>query len=254
MAYRYGGGAGASPPVPALERIRGAAVELFGEHGFTEVSLKMIAARAGVSAPLVIHHYGSKTGLREACDRYVAEQFRRAKTDAVEREGDMPQNWMFQVMRENRPLVRYMFRSFAAGGPEVDRLVDQLVEDSLEYTSRAEELGQVRASRHPRHRAAVLLLMSFGSMMLHQQMKRLIGTSPVDDPPEEWGPYIAAVSEIYLYGVLRPEAYPDLLTFIDGSPCDESAPDIAGTDCPSPHHSWSGALPESRFREELTDE
>jgi len=243
MAYRYGGGGGASPPVPALERIRGAAVELFGEHGFTEVSLKMIAARAGVSAPLVIHHYGSKTGLREACDRYVAEQFRRAKTDAVEREGDMPQNWMFQVMRENRPLVRYMFRSFAAGGPEVDRLVDQLVEDSLEYTSRAEELGQVRASRHPRHRAAVLLLMSFGSMMLHQQMKRLIGTSPVDDPPEEWGPYIAAVSEIYLYGVLRPEAYPDLLTFIDGP-----------VDSRPPHHHRPDASPGSRFRDEPTDE
>lgn len=243
MAYRYGGVGGSSSPASAPQRIRSAAVALFGEQGFTEVSLKMIAARADVSAPLVIHHYGSKTGLREVCDRWVAEQFRRAKTDAVEREGDMPQNWMFQVMRENRPVVRYMFRSFAVGGPEADRLMDQLVEDSLEYISRAEELGQVKPSRHPRHRAAVLLLMTFGSMMLHQQMKRLIGTSPVDDPPEEWGPYIAAVAEIYLDGVLRPEAYPDLLTFIDGP-----------VDSRPPHHHRPGASPESRFREEQTDE
>lgn len=232
MADRYSGTGDASPPPPASERIRDAAIELFGEHGFTEISLKAIAEQAGVSPPLVIHHFGSKAGLRQTCDRHVAEQFRRAKTEAVDREGDMPQNYLFQVMQENRPLVRYMFRAFTAGGPEMDRLLDQLVEDSLQYTAKAEELGQVLPSRNPRHRAALMLLTSFGSMMLHSQMKRLIGVSPVDDPPEEWGPYIAAVSEIYLYGVLRPEAYPDLTAFVESFPAADAAQKTDGSAAP----------------------
>lgn len=207
-----------SPPAQeasAKERIRDAAIELFGELGFNDVSLKTIGRRAGVSAPLVVHHFGSKTELRRACDRYVTERFHAAKMDAVHREGHMPQNYIFQVMQESRHLVQYMVRAFTEGGEEIDNLLDQLVEDSLVYTAEAEELGQVRPSQNRRHRAALLLLTTFGSMILHKQMKRLLGVSPVDDPPEQWGPYIAAVSEIYLNGVLIPEAYPDLVDFVE---------------------------------------
>ncbi|WP_147107888.1 TetR/AcrR family transcriptional regulator [Nesterenkonia populi] len=219
MAYRYGctrGPEDASASRPdARERIQQAAIELYGEHGFEATSLKAIAERAEVSAPLVLHHFGSKAGLRTACDQRAAEHLRQAKLEAVRRQGSLPQNYLFEVMSQNLPLVRYMLRAFAAGGRGADALMDQLVEDSLEYTAEAEALGQVVSSRNPEHRAALLLMMSFGSMMMHHQMKRLLGVSPVEDPPEEWGPYIAAVSEIYLYGVLRPEAYPDLVAFID---------------------------------------
>lgn len=234
MGYRYGGTSSTSSAPPACDRIRDAAIELFGEHGFAEISLKTIAEQAGVSPPLVIHHFGSKSGLRQTCDRHVADQFRRAKTEAVNREGDMPQDYLFQVMQENSPLVLYMFRAFTAGGPEMDRLMDQLVEDSLKYTAKAEELGQVRPSRNPHSRAVLMLLMSFGSMMLHHQMKRLIGVSPIDDPPERWGPYIAAVSEIYLHGALRPEAYPDLVAFVESFPGVDTSPNPENSAEPPP--------------------
>ena len=56
----------------ATARIRDAAIEQFGQHGFG-VGLRAIAKAAGVSAALVIHHFGSKDGLRKACDDYVAE-------------------------------------------------------------------------------------------------------------------------------------------------------------------------------------
>ena len=52
----------------ARARIRDSAIVYFGRHGFQSATVRAIAADAGVSPALVIHHFGSKDGLREACD------------------------------------------------------------------------------------------------------------------------------------------------------------------------------------------
>lgn len=215
MAYRYRSGAGPGPEEQqARDRILDAAIRVFGERGFT-TTLKVIAAEAGVSAPLVIHHFGSKAGLRSACDAEVARVFRTLKSDAVARGAELTMFETLVQFQQSRPLLRYLFHSIRDGGVEMDRLIDQLVEDSLEYTADAESRGLVRGSVHPRNRAIMLILMSFGALSMHDQVKRLIGVSPVDDPPEDWGPYVAAVSEIFLYGVLRPEAYEELVLLVE---------------------------------------
>ncbi|MDP5227973.1 MULTISPECIES: TetR family transcriptional regulator [Arthrobacter] len=52
-------------------RIRDAAIRLYARDGFTKTSLRAIATEAGVSPGLLIHHFGSAAGLREACDKQV---------------------------------------------------------------------------------------------------------------------------------------------------------------------------------------
>ena len=47
-------------------------------------AIRAIAADAGVSPGLVVHHFGSKDGLREACDRHVVARFRETKLAAME--------------------------------------------------------------------------------------------------------------------------------------------------------------------------
>lgn len=69
-----------SADLTAAARIRDAAIEQFGEHGFG-VGLRAIAEAAGVSAALVIHHFGSKEGLRKACEDYIAEKIRNTKSE-----------------------------------------------------------------------------------------------------------------------------------------------------------------------------
>lgn len=224
-----------APTRPADEltgaaRIRNAAVELFGEHGFQGVTLKEIAERAGVSAPLVIHHFGSKAGLRKACDRYAAEVVHQVKTESVEQERNLSPQYVLAASRETKPVLCYLFQAFAAGGEEADALLDQMIEDALEYTEEAEQRGLVRPSRNPRHRTALLLLQSFGAMMLHRQLKRLLGTSPVEDPPEQWGPYFDAVLEIH-HGVFEPGTYENLGDALAHHPS-SSSPGRAGSERP----------------------
>lgn len=210
MVYHYQGSDNATE-VGAQQRILDAAIELYGKHGFDRVTLKDIAHRGGVSAPLIIHYFGSTTGLRRACDRYVAEQHRQAKIEAVRLSGPMPRNYAIEVFYAHRHLLKYLLRAFTVGGDEVDALFDQLVEDSLEYTAEAEALGLVYPSAHPRRRAAVMLLQAFGALILHHQMKRHLGVSPVDGPPEDIIPYMSAVLELYTQPVMNGEMYEELM-------------------------------------------
>src|ERR1700754_3268442 len=98
----------------AVARIRDAAIEQWGEHGFN-VGLRSVAESAGVSAALVIHHFGSKDGLRKACDDYIAEQVREAKTESL-RTAD-PANWLGQVAEIDKyaSLTAYLVRSMQSG-------------------------------------------------------------------------------------------------------------------------------------------
>ena len=56
----------------AAAAIRIAALELFAERGYSGVTVRQIAAAAGVSPALVIHHYGSKEKLRAVLEERVA--------------------------------------------------------------------------------------------------------------------------------------------------------------------------------------
>ncbi|MFA7514520.1 MAG: helix-turn-helix domain-containing protein, partial [Mycolicibacterium vanbaalenii] len=67
----------------AAARIRDAAIDLFGRDGFA-VGVRSIASAADVSPGLVIHHFGSKDGLRKACDDFVAETVRASKSEAIQ--------------------------------------------------------------------------------------------------------------------------------------------------------------------------
>src|SRR5665811_813501 len=68
----------------ARARIREAAIRLFAEHGVEETAILDIAKEAGVSGGLIRHHFGSKEGLRVACDTYVYSELVRFKLEALE--------------------------------------------------------------------------------------------------------------------------------------------------------------------------
>jgi len=77
--------------VPRAEReaqIVTAATEVFGAQGFAATSVADVAARAGISKPLIYQYFGSKEGLFTACLRragaILADEIERiARGDAV---------------------------------------------------------------------------------------------------------------------------------------------------------------------------
>ena len=61
-------------PRDAKEKLLPAAAQLFAERGFAGVSIREVAAAAGVNSALISYHFGGKEGLYEAV---VTAQFER---------------------------------------------------------------------------------------------------------------------------------------------------------------------------------
>ncbi|RIV37430.1 TetR/AcrR family transcriptional regulator [Micromonospora radicis] len=62
-------------------RLREAALRLFAERGFEATSVRAVATAAGLSPALVVHHFGSKEGLRAAVDAEVLDRIGTALRD-----------------------------------------------------------------------------------------------------------------------------------------------------------------------------
>jgi AcrR family transcriptional regulator len=153
----------------AAARIRDAAIEQFGQRGFG-VGLRSIAEAAGVSAALVIHHFGSKDGLRKACDDYVAEEIRSGKSDAM-RSSD-PATWFAAMaeIEEYAPLMAYLVRTMQSGGELANTLWRKMIDDAEDYLDEGVRTGILKASQHPRARAKYLAITGGGGFLLYLQM------------------------------------------------------------------------------------
>src|SRR5919199_2606793 len=113
-------------------RIRDAAIERFGREGFG-ASVRALAADAGVSPGLVIHHFGSKDGLRQACDEYVLRMTREAKRQSIVTGGPGDMIAQLVAIEEYAPLAAYLVQALLAGGDLARTLLDQAIADAASY-------------------------------------------------------------------------------------------------------------------------
>lgn len=147
------------------ERIRDAAVARFGRDGFS-VGLRAIAADAGVTAGLVMHHFGSKEGLRKACDKYVLGVIRSEKMRAATSGSAAGMLAQLAEIERFGPPALYAVRSLQAGGELATAFVEQMVSDAEDYLAAGVEAGTIRPSRDPAGRARYLTYQGMGSLML----------------------------------------------------------------------------------------
>ena len=158
-----------SADLTAAARIRDAAIEQFGQQGFG-VGLRAIAEAAGVSAALVIHHFGSKEGLRKACDDYVAEEIRNSKSEALK--SNDPATWFAQMaeIESYAPMMAYLVRSMQSGGELANMLWRRMIDNAEEYLDEGVRAGTIKPSRAPGARARYLGITGGGGFLLYLQM------------------------------------------------------------------------------------
>ncbi|MDT5216870.1 MAG: hypothetical protein QOK18_5109 [Mycobacterium sp.] len=153
----------------AAARIRDAAIEQFGQHGF-DVGLRAIAKGAGVSAALVIHHFGSKEGLRRACDEFIAESVRTSKSESLQNSD--PAAWFAQMaeIESFAPMMAYLVRSMQTGGDLAKSLWRTMIDNAEQYMEEGVRAGTIKPSRDPKARAKYLAMTGGGGFMLYIQM------------------------------------------------------------------------------------
>jgi AcrR family transcriptional regulator len=195
-------------------RIRDAAIEVFGEHGF-RVGVRTIAAAAGVSPGLLNHHFGSKDGLRAVCDERVLELIREQKAKAVNT-SEVAKGMLATMaeIEEYGPLVAYMVRTLQDGGLLAESLFEHMVSDAEVYIQAGVDAGVIKPSRDPAARAKYLMSLNIGATVLHFTMLQQRGEKidygkAVRDLTEEFGP---PALEMYTQGFLTDSTLLDTFT------------------------------------------
>jgi AcrR family transcriptional regulator len=215
-----------STPVPDADlttraRIRDAAIDLIGRNGFARVTVRQVAAASGVSPGLVIHHFTSKEGLRDACDQQVLRVFADAIAD-LEQGG--PASAIGQLMRaeEFLPVVRYGTRTMADGGPMARRLFDRLVDDTEDWLAVCIANGTAREPDDRHAMAALLVAISLGLQILSPYLMPDAGDEP--DPAAGLRSVTGSAVELYTHGVFSTTEYLDAFRELDRQQAGESAP------------------------------
>lgn len=216
-----------APAKNGAARILDAAVRLFGRSGIASTSLKSIAVEAGVSQALIIHHFGTKNGLRRACDAHVNRLIRERKEAAIDEGPQLDPLFGLRLMADGRDLMRYLVRTLTEGGDGVDEFIDDMVADAEVYMAHGVEVGTFRPSAVPRERVVMLTLWSVGALVLHEHLDRLLGVDLLaeDYGPAGLAPYIRPALELFADGLLADGAYEELTrAFVDAAPAGPAAP------------------------------
>ena len=152
----------------ARARIRDAALRLFAERGIDGASIRDIAKAAGVSGGLVRHHFGSKEGLRDACDAYALDRLMRIKEQAV-LDGQLANPGFLPA---THPTILLLYRYLARGMVDGSKAAASMFDDMVELWLARHEPGH---SQDPRAYAAVLVAMQTGLLALHEHLSRALG-------------------------------------------------------------------------------
>lgn len=156
----------AEPDLTAAARIRNTAIELFARDGF-DVGLRAIAAEAGVTAGLITHHFGSKDGLRQACDAETLRLIAQTKRDAKLMGGSLELVTQMAEIDQYAPAVAYIVRSLIDGGTLAKQLLDTFIADAEEYLAPAVAAGAIAPSHDEAARVRYLTYSGLGALLLY---------------------------------------------------------------------------------------
>jgi len=192
-----------SPLEATPSRIIDTACALIADGGVAATSIRSVARSAGVSASLVIHHFGSKAALVDACDARVCEAMDECLSSLYEpnRADEMVGSWMELIA--TTPYLGYVTQSLRDGGTAGSHLFDRLFEISVDADSAMRADGVTAPTEDPEMRALLMMALDMGMLLMSEQVERTLGASL--DSPEIAERWVRGVFEILAGGVLTDE-------------------------------------------------
>lgn len=162
-------------------RIRVAAIAQYGTHGFVRTTIRMVADAASVSPGLVIHHFGSKSGLRTACDALILGRSEVRAHDAEDAHSWGPKIGEYLAnIDAYLPEVAYIRQSMVDDSAAGTSFFDALVAQTEEILTVGIANGTVRELEDLRGTAVVMASYSMGMLTVGKHVARCFGSEEID--------------------------------------------------------------------------
>jgi AcrR family transcriptional regulator len=165
--------------------IRDEALRLFAGRGPDAVTVRQVAAAAGVSPGLVIHHFGSKDGLREAVDEHVLAMFGTMLGELTTPDlydpaaaGSLAEA-VVRHLPPDSPVPGYLRRLLLSGGDPGRELFRRLYEASRTALDAMAAAGLAARGADPAVRAAILMSNDLAVLLLREQLAGVVGEDPL---------------------------------------------------------------------------
>lgn len=187
-------------------KIRDAAISYVGKHGWDRATSRQIAAEAGVPVGLVNYHFGSKDGLRAACDEWVIAALREDKSLLLN-SGPLSRLDTFVADHpELRPITDYIAMSMRAGGPLADHFFLSMVEMTQQMLAMGADAGNLVAYDDPYAASVLLVAYGVGASLFEDTIARLLGGTNLLDLPT-YRRYARTAVEIFTRPLFADESY-----------------------------------------------
>jgi AcrR family transcriptional regulator len=155
----------------AKARIRNAALELYADFGEDGTSMRAIAAAAGVTVGLVVHHFTTKDGLREAIEQRVVELFAEAISavpadTAPTRMVAASDEAVAHMLAANPAVIGYLRRAVLDQTGHRGRILELLTDLSAERVATLREAGSASTTQRDSHQIIGLMVRQLGQLFL----------------------------------------------------------------------------------------
>lgn len=137
--------------------------------------MRAIAKDAGVSAALIVHHFGDKSALRAACDDHVVAAFIDDKHELIEAPTPERIRAALHDVERYGPYIDYLGRMLGDSSPAADRLFDEIVRVTRDVLDEQRAAGLLVEMSDPEMTTLLVALMGLAPIIMRAQVGRVLG-------------------------------------------------------------------------------
>lgn len=162
----------------AKARIRHAALDLFAAQGIDSTPLRKIAAQAGVTVGLIVHHYGTKRRLQDAVEESILERFGEAISSVPFGDLSAPKlvaardQAVLDMLAAQPAIAHYLRRAvLESGGP--DDVMSRLAELSARQVRELRAAGLASTRPPVGEQVLIMMVRQLGRLVLQPLVDRI---------------------------------------------------------------------------------
>lgn len=185
----------AEDDLTAKARIRNGALALYADYGEDATSMRAIAESAGVTVGLVVHHFRTKDGLRDAIEQWIVDLF----SDAIDQ---VPVDGMAAVvgagrdeavasmLADNPSVIGYLRRAVLDSTGHRGHVLEMLTKLAAEQVSALREAGIAATRQSDSGQIIGIMVRQLGRLFLQPMVDTMWGQLTGDQATDGDKPHL----------------------------------------------------------------